>query len=222
MHAARGVPEPRVALLNIGEEGSKGSPLTIEAHERLAGSELRFVGNIEGRDLPWDRADVVVTDGFTGNVVLKLAEGVIAMMLDEFQRAARGSWRARLGGLLLRPAARGIRDKLDYRLHGAAPLLGVDGAVFIAHGSSDGAAIESAIRRAAEAADRGTPRRPPRLARGEHGPGPQRLLALATALSVRARSENAPSRSAESLSPERGYVAVKGRVWPRGLPEIGP
>ena len=156
MHAARGVPEPRVALLNIGEEGSKGSPLTIEAHERLAGSELRFVGNIEGRDLPWDRADVVVTDGFTGNVVLKLAEGVIAMMLDEFQRAARGSWRARLGGLLLRPAARGIRDKLDYRLHGAAPLLGVDGAVFIAHGSSDAAAIESAIRRAAEAADRGT------------------------------------------------------------------
>ena len=156
MRAARGVAEPRVALLNIGEEGSKGSPLTIEAHGRLAESGLRFVGNIEGRDVPSDRADVVVTDGFTGNVVLKLAEGVIAMMLDELRDAASSSWRARLGGLLLRPAARGIRDKLDYRLHGAAPLLGVDGAVFIAHGSSDAAAIESAVRRADEAAARGT------------------------------------------------------------------
>lgn len=155
MRVVGGVAEPRVGLLNIGEEGGKGSQLTIEAHERLEASGLRFVGNIEGRDLPAGRADVVVTDGFSGNVALKVAEGVIDMVLEELRQAAATSWRARLGGLLLRPAARGIRDKLDYRLHGAAPLLGVGGSVFIAHGASEAAAVEQAIRRAAEAADRG-------------------------------------------------------------------
>lgn len=156
MSAARGVHEPRVALLNIGEEGSKGSVLTIEVHERLLDSGLNFIGNIEGRDLPWGRADVVVTDGFTGNVVLKLAEGVISMMLDELRGAAESSLRGRLGGLLIRPAAQAIRDKLDYRLYGAAPLIGVNGTVFIAHGASDAAAMENAIHGATEAAERGT------------------------------------------------------------------
>ena len=150
--AVGGVREPRVALLNIGEEGSKGSALTIEVHGRLAASGLRFAGNVEGRDLATGGADVVVTDGFTGNVALKLAEGVTAMVLEELRRAAASSWRARLGGLLLRPAARRLRERLDYRRYGAAPLLGVGGAVFIAHGSSDAAAVASAVRGAAAAA----------------------------------------------------------------------
>ena len=155
MRAARGVPEPRVGLLNIGEEGSKGSPLTIETYERLSESGLRFVGNIEGRDLGAARADVIVTDGFTGNMVLKVGEGMIDLMMGELRAAARSSWRGRLGGLLIRPAARSVRARLDYRIHGAAPLLGIDGAVFIAHGASDARAIESAIRSAAEDVDRG-------------------------------------------------------------------
>jgi glycerol-3-phosphate acyltransferase PlsX len=155
LRATRGLAEPRVGLLNIGAEETKGSQLTVEAHAALAASGLRFVGNVEGRDLTNCHADVVVTDGFTGNVALKLAEGVIEMMFDELRAAAERSLRARLGGLLLRPAAREIRDRLDYRRYGAAPLLGVDGTVFIAHGSSDAPAIENAIRSAAEAAEAG-------------------------------------------------------------------
>ena len=164
MRAARGVPEPRVGLLNIGEEGSKGSPLTIETYERLSESGLHFVGNIEGRDLGAALADVIVTDGFTGNMVLKVGEGMIDLMMGELRAAASRSWRGRLGGLLIRPAARSVRAQLDYRIHGAAPLLGIDGAVFIAHGASDARAIESANpqrrrgrgpRRARRAAERG-------------------------------------------------------------------
>ena len=155
MRAARGVPEPRVGLLNIGEEGSKGTPLTIETYERLSESGLHFVGNIEGRDLGAARADVIVTDGFTGNMVLKVGEGMIDLMMGEMRAAASRSWRGRLGGLLIRPAARSVRAQLDYRIHGAAPLLGIDGSVFIAHGASDAEAIENAIRSAAEDVGRG-------------------------------------------------------------------
>ena len=155
MRAARGVAEPRVGLLNIGEEGSKGSPLTIETYERLSESGLRFIGNIEGRDLVENRADVAVTDGFTGNVVLKLGEGLMELLMGELRSAAATSWRGRLGGLLIRPAARKVRDSLDYRAHGAAPLLGLDGSVFIAHGTSDAFAIASALRSAAADVERG-------------------------------------------------------------------
>ena len=155
MRAARGIPDPRVALLNIGEEGSKGSQLTIETHEQLSESGLRFIGNIEGRELVENRADVVVTDGFTGNVVLKLGEGLMELLVGELRREAERSWRGRLGGLLIRPAARRVRDSLDYRAHGAAPLLGIDGSVFIAHGSSDAGAIASALRSAAADVERG-------------------------------------------------------------------
>ena len=156
MRAARGVAEPRVGLLNIGEEGSKGSPLTIETHERLSESGLRFIGNIEGREMVENRADVVVTDGFTGNVVLKLGEGLMELLMGELRSAAERSWRGRLGGLLIRPAARRVRDSLDYRAHGAAPLLGLDGSVFIAHGTSDAFAIANALRSAAADVERGT------------------------------------------------------------------
>lgn len=148
MRTALGVAEPRVALLNIGEEDTKGSQLTVEAHGLLAASGLRFIGNVESRDLPRRPADVVVTDGFTGNVVLKLAEGMSAMLFEELREAASQSLRARIGGLLIRPTARGMRDRLDYRVYGAAPLLGVEGSVFIGHGSSDARAIGNAIRTA--------------------------------------------------------------------------
>jgi glycerol-3-phosphate acyltransferase PlsX len=151
-----GTTEPRVGLLSIGEEPGKGTPAVIEAQSGLrAAPGLRFLGNIEGRELTTGRADVVVTDGFTGNVALKLAEGVIEMMLVELRRAARSSWRGRIGGALLRPQVRRIADQLDYRRHGAAPLLGVDGAVFIAHGRSDATAIAHAVRAAAQAARQG-------------------------------------------------------------------
>ena len=155
LRATRGLANPSVGLVNIGGEATKGSPMTVEAHALLAASELHFVGNVEGRDLPWRRVDVAVTDGFTGNVVLKFAEGLSSMMFDELRSAASESLRGRLGGLLMRPVARRMRDRLDYRLHGAAPLLGVGGTVFIAHGSSAGRAIGNAIRRADEAAAAG-------------------------------------------------------------------
>lgn len=146
---------PRVALLNVGEEGSKGPTATIEAYEALQSSSLRFVGNVEGRDLVLGAADVVVTDGFTGNVALKLAEGMTTMMFAEFRETARSSWRTRVGGLLLTPALQQVRTRLDYRRYGGAPLLGVGGTVFVGHGSSDAEAVENAIGSAADAAARG-------------------------------------------------------------------
>jgi glycerol-3-phosphate acyltransferase PlsX len=155
MRAVGGVPAPTVGLLNIGEEPTKGTHEAIEAHAALATSGLRFVGNVEGRDVFSHRADVVVTDGFTGNAILKTAEGVIDVLFTELRRAATSSLRARAGALLMRPSIRAIADRTDYRRYGAVPLLGVDGAVFVAHGRSDPRAITSAILTAARAAERG-------------------------------------------------------------------
>ncbi len=155
MRTTSGLAAPRVGLLNIGEEATKGSQVTVEAHELLSASGLNFTGNIEGRDLPSHGADVVVADGFTGNVVLKLAEGLSSMLFEELRDAASTSLRARIGGLLIRPAARRMRDRLDYRIYGAAPLLGLQGTVYIAHGASDARAIANAIRSADAAASAG-------------------------------------------------------------------
>ena len=156
MHAMYAIAEPRVALLSIGEEPSKGSALVIETHQLLAAAEgLHFVGNIESRDLIGGQADVVVTDGFTGNVVLKLAEGLVQFVFGSMRDAARGSLLARAGGALLLPALRGLRDRLDYRQYGAVPLLGVDGVVLVGHGRSDDRAVASAIRSAHRAVDQG-------------------------------------------------------------------
>jgi glycerol-3-phosphate acyltransferase PlsX len=155
MHAVGGIPAPTIGLLNIGEEPTKGSHVAIEAHAALATSGLRFIGNVEGREVFAHRADVVVTDGFTGNAILKTAEGVIDVVFSEMRRAAAGSLRARVGAMLMRPALRAMADRTDYRRYGAVPLLGVDGAVFVAHGRSDAQAITSAVVAAARAADRG-------------------------------------------------------------------
>jgi len=156
MRRATQVPEPGVALLNIGEEPSKGSTLTVEAHALLAArSDIRFLGNIESRELLSGDADVIVTDGFTGNVALKLMEGTASLLFSELRRAARRSPLAAAGALLLRGSLEGLRDRVDYRRRGGAPLLGVNGIVMVGHGRSDGAAVESALVAASSAADAG-------------------------------------------------------------------
>jgi len=156
MRAVHGIAAPRIALLSIGEEPTKGSVLVLETHETLAAdAALNFVGNLESRDILAGHAEVVVTDGFTGNVVLKLAEGLVALLFDEMRAAARSSWRSKIGGALLLPALRGVRARLDYRRYGAVPLLGVDGAVFVGHGRSDEAAVASAVRSAQHAVEQG-------------------------------------------------------------------
>jgi glycerol-3-phosphate acyltransferase PlsX len=129
-----GVEQPRVALLSNGEEAARGTPLVLEAHERLAASPLRFVGNVEGMDLTSGVADVIVTDGFTGNVALKVAEGVSQTMLEAVRAAAMSSARAKLGGALLRPSLRGLRDQLDPEGPGGAYLLGLRCLGVVPHG----------------------------------------------------------------------------------------
>jgi phosphate acyltransferase len=144
------VPEPEVRLLSIGEEPEKGNQLSLEAHALLAGAEgLNFGGNTESRDLLRGAADVVVCDGFTGNVVLKLMEGTIKTVLEEFREEIVASRRGRVGGLLVRPAARGLRQRLDPETYGGAYLLGLLGLAVIAHGNSSRQAIANAIRLAA-------------------------------------------------------------------------
>lgn len=149
------VTEPRVGLLNIGEEDSKGSELARAANALLGDSGLDFVGNVEGRDLLKNTADVVVTDGFTGNVALKLLEGCSSSIFARMKDAAAGGLRAKAGGLLLRPALRRLRAGLDPEEYGGTYLLGVRGLVVICHGNSSARAIANALRFGAEALRRG-------------------------------------------------------------------
>jgi glycerol-3-phosphate acyltransferase PlsX len=143
------VREPAVRLLSIGEESEKGNQLTLEAHELLAASDLNFQGNTEGRDILSGAADVVVTDGFTGNVVLKTLEGTILTILESLRSEITATPRGKLGGLLIRPAARRLRHRLDPDTYGGAYLLGLRGLAVIAHGNSSRTAIANAIRLAA-------------------------------------------------------------------------
>jgi glycerol-3-phosphate acyltransferase PlsX len=146
-HDVLGLPSPRVGLLSIGEESTKGDELRQETHGLLAQvSNLNFLGNVEGRDILKGEVDVVVTDGFTGNVVLKLAESVVGHIAQSFRREIGGSLRAKLGALLLQPAFAHMKKQFDYAEYGGAPLLGVDGVIFIGHGRSSPRAIRSAIR----------------------------------------------------------------------------
>ena len=141
-----GIRTPGVRLLSIGEEAEKGNQLTLEAHALLAQSELDFRGNTEGRDLLAKAADVVVTDGFTGNVVLKTLEGTIRTLIDGLRDEITSSARGKAGGLLIRPAVRGLRRRLDPDTYGGAYLLGLRGLAVIAHGNSSRLAIANAIR----------------------------------------------------------------------------
>ena len=144
-----GVASPQVRLLSIGEEAEKGNQLTLDAHALLAASELGFAGNAESRDLLAGAGDVVVCDGFTGNVALKLLEGTIATLLDSLRDEISATRRGQLGGLLIRPAARRLRTRLDPDTYGGAYLLGLRGLSVIAHGNSSSGAIANAIRLAA-------------------------------------------------------------------------
>jgi glycerol-3-phosphate acyltransferase PlsX len=145
--AVLGVKAPRVGLLSVGEEQKKGRPDVVEAHAELASSNrLRFVGNVEGRDILADHADVIVTDGFTGNVTLKTLEGTARAVGGGVRDAARSNPLAALGGLLLRPALGGLRRQLDPNQTGGAILLGLRGVAVVAHGSSSAEGIANAIR----------------------------------------------------------------------------
>jgi glycerol-3-phosphate acyltransferase PlsX len=146
------VDRPRVALLSIGEEETKGNLLTQEAYALLRGaSHLNFIGNVEGKDIASDVADVIVTDGFTGNVVVKTMEGIAAFIRGQLEGAIRSRWYYMLPGLALRGAFRRVQKRTDYREYGAGPLLGVNGLVFVGHGRSDAVAIRSALRVARQA-----------------------------------------------------------------------
>ncbi len=157
LRAVFGVARPRVGLLSNGEEETKGSKLVQEAHALLKQqSGLHFVGNVEGKDVPMGLADVVVCDGFAGNVLIKTAEGVASFMGRVLrEEVTRTPWEKVLA-LGLKPAFARLRTRLDYAEYGGAPLLGVEGVVIIAHGRSDARAIYNAIRVGKQAAEQGT------------------------------------------------------------------
>jgi glycerol-3-phosphate acyltransferase PlsX len=150
-----GIPNPRVALLNIGSEDTKGSELMQEVYGRLGKAGINFVGNIEGGDVHKGKADVIVTDGFTGNVAVKLTEGVADFIFRELRAAFTSKLQYRLAALVLRPGLLKLRDRMDPGTYGGVPLLGVNGVVMIAHGNSDARAVKNAIRFAADAASSG-------------------------------------------------------------------
>ena len=150
------VHRPEVRLLSIGEEDEKGNQLTIEAHRLLREDErLNFAGNAESRDLLRGVADVVVADGFTGNIALKLLEGTISELLAELREEITATATGKLGGLLIRPAAQRMRKRLDPDTYGGAYLLGLKGLAVIAHGNSGRQAIANAIRLAARGVENG-------------------------------------------------------------------
>lgn len=150
-----GIASPRVGLLSIGEEDTKGSQMTVEVNHELRKSRLNFVGNIEGKDLTRGAADVVVMDGFTGNVVIKTAEGMAELMFDELRRAVELTPWNRAAGLILMSELRKVKHRLDYAEYGGAQLLGVEGVTVIGHGRSNSRAIFSAIRAARDAVQNG-------------------------------------------------------------------
>ncbi len=147
---ALGVEHPRVGLLSIGEEDSKGNDLVRQVRLLLKGSSLNFVGNIEGRDILSGETDVVVCDGFVGNVVLKLAEGMAEAMGVMLANELKADFISRLGTMLALPALKRFKRKVDYNEFGGAPLLGINGVGIISHGGSSAKAIRNAIRTAAE------------------------------------------------------------------------
>ena len=150
-----GKPSPRVALLSNGEEPGKGSLLVKDTFPLLQASGLNFIGNVEGKELFAGQADVIVTDGFTGNVLLKGSEAVASFLVSIIREQIKASPIATFGGLLARPAFKRVGKLMDPGEYGAAPLLGVDGLVFIGHGRSDARALVSAIRVARQAVEGG-------------------------------------------------------------------
>ena len=150
----RGVTKPKIGIVSNGEEAGKGSELVRETYPLLAETSLNFVGNVEGKGVINGEVDVAVTDGFTGNVMLKTSEAIAKLIIDKIKEAVmNGGILAKIGGLLIKPALGAVKDMLDPSDVGAAPLLGVNGLVFIGHGSSNDIAIKNAIRVAKEAVE---------------------------------------------------------------------
>ncbi len=147
----RQIANPRVAILSNGEEAGKGNELVKESYPLLAQSGLNFIGNVEGKELFGGMADVVVTDGFTGNILLKASEAVAKLITDTLRAELMASLRTKIGGLLAKPAFSRLKLMMDPADVGAAPLLGIDGLVFVGHGRSDTRAMVSAIRTARQA-----------------------------------------------------------------------
>jgi glycerol-3-phosphate acyltransferase PlsX len=145
-----GTARPKVALLSIGEEEMKGNELTREAHVRLKQSALNFVGNVEGREIFGGSVDVIVCDGFIGNIALKISEGVAQHIVALLKDALQSTLSSQVGYVLSRKAYKNFRKKIDYSEYGGAPLLGVRGVTIIGHGSSNATAIKNAIRVAME------------------------------------------------------------------------
>ncbi len=150
-----GVKEPRVGLLSNGEEPGKGNDLVKATYPLLEKSGLNFIGNVEGKELFGGEADVVVTDGFTGNVLLKSSEAVTKLLIDLLREGLLSSPVTKIGALLAKPAFARVKEVLDPSRIGAVPLLGIDGLVLVGHGRSDAATMVSALRAAHEAAEQG-------------------------------------------------------------------
>ncbi|HEY9853761.1 MAG TPA: phosphate acyltransferase PlsX [Leptolyngbyaceae cyanobacterium] len=149
-----GIPDPKVGLLNIGEESTKGNDLAVRTHQMLQeNNKISFIGNAEGRDVLSGRFDVIVCDGFAGNVLLKFAEAVGEVMLQILREELPQGWRGQLGTAMLKPNLKRIKQRVDHAEHGGGLLLGVDGICIISHGSSQAPSIFNAIRLAKEAID---------------------------------------------------------------------
>lgn len=145
------IESPRVALLSVGEEKSKGDNLTLEAHELLSASGLNFTGNVEGRDILNGKADIVVCDGFVGNVILKFAESVLELLKSKFRNyASQGFFKKLWVGMMYGTLKNVILKDFDYQEYGGVPLLGVNGVVIIGHGKSSPIAIKNMIYKAEE------------------------------------------------------------------------
>jgi phosphate acyltransferase len=148
MENIMGIKTPKVGLINIGAEEEKGNELTKAAYKLLKASRMNFVGNVEPREIPLGDVQVLVCDGFVGNTVLKMYEGVASTIFDELKAEIMSSLKTKIGGMLLKPVFKNFKKKFDYKEVGGAPFLGVDGICIKAHGSSDGKAIKNAIRQA--------------------------------------------------------------------------
>jgi glycerol-3-phosphate acyltransferase PlsX len=152
----RKVKKPLIGLISNGEEAGKGSQLVKDTYPLLKGSKLNFYGNVEGKEVIGGEVDVAVTDGFTGNVMLKSSEAVAKLLTDKIKEMIKsGPVTAKLGGILVKPTLGKLKKLMDPSEEGAAPLLGINGLVFIGHGRSDSVAIKNAIRVAKEAAEAG-------------------------------------------------------------------
>ena len=155
MRLPRKVEKPRIGLVNIGTEDTKGDPLRTETYGLLKNTSLNFIGNVEAREIPFGACDVVVADGFTGNVVLKLTEGLAGAMMQNIKGIFLKNGLSKLAALAVKSGLREFKARMDYTEYGGAPLMGISKPVIKAHGSSNAKAVKNAIRQAMNLAETG-------------------------------------------------------------------